>query len=146
VKHEGQTVWLCQPRTFMNLSGEAVGPMIQYYRVPLTRVMVVVDDADLPLGSIRMRVHGSSGGHHGLESLEQGIGGKRFGRQRIGIGRGAAAKRELAGYVLAGFEPDERSLFERVVMRATDQLECWLTDGVRMAMDRFNGVEKNAEA
>jgi PTH1 family peptidyl-tRNA hydrolase len=146
VNREGDQVWLCEPRTYMNLSGEAVGPLMRYYRIPLSRLMVVVDDADLPLGNVRMRIQGSSGGHHGLESLEQGIGGNAFGRQRIGIGRSAERGRELAGYVLAGFEPDERELLERVVVRAAEQLECWLADGVRTAMNRFNGMETNAKA
>jgi len=146
VTREGQHVWLCQPRTYMNLSGEAVGPLLRYYRVPVSRLMVVVDDADLPLGTVRMRALGSSGGHHGLESLERGVGGKGFGRQRVGVGRGADTGRELADYVLAGFEPDERDLIERVVVRAADQLECWLADGVRAAMNRFNGMETNAKA
>ena len=146
INRGANVVWLCQPGTFMNLSGEAVGPLVRYYRVSLRRLMVVVDDADLPLGLIRMRPQGSSGGHHGLESLQQQLGSRDFGRQRVGIGRGGEAGRQLAGYVLAGFEPEEREVLDRVVSRAVEQLQCWLADGVEIAMNRFNGSETNTKA
>ena len=74
VRRNGRPVWLCQPQTFMNLSGEAVGAMMSFYQLPLAQLLVVVDDADLPLGGLRLRPSGSSGGHHGLESIEQRLG------------------------------------------------------------------------
>ena len=132
-------VLLCEPQTFMNSSGEAVGPLIAYYQVPLKRVLVVVDDADLPLGELRLRPGGSSGGHHGLESIEQHLGTREFARLRVGIGRQAGA-REIADYVLGRFSPDETALAEKVLTVAGDQAECWLNAGIQKAMNQFNGI------
>src|SRR5579864_3308661 len=110
-------VVLCEPQTFMNASGESVGPVVGFYRVSLKQVMVVVDDADLPLGEIRMRPGGSSGGHHGLESIEQHLGTREFARLRIGIGRKAGA-REITDYVLGRFNSGELELAEKVLTAA----------------------------
>src|SRR5205085_7079818 len=118
-------VLLCEPQTFMNSSGEAVGPVIGFYRVPLTQVLVAVDDADLPFGEIRLRPGGSSGGHHGLESIEQHLGTREFARLRIGIGRKAGA-REITDYVLGRFSAAETELAEKVLTKAADQTEMWL--------------------
>jgi peptidyl-tRNA hydrolase, PTH1 family len=123
----------------MNLSGEAVGALKNFYQLPLKRLLVAVDDADLPLGEIRLRASGSSGGHHGLESIEQHLATREFVRLRIGIGR-ADGVREITDYVLARFNADEASLMEKVLVRAAGQVECWLDDGMEKAMNRFNGV------
>ena len=131
---------LCEPETFMNASGEAVGALATFYRVPVDRLIVVVDDADLPLGEIRLRARGSSGGHHGLESIEQHLATREFARLRIGIGRGQTAVRQITGHVLAEFNRAERDLMDKVVARACDQVECWTQDGVLQAMNRYNGV------
>src|SRR6185503_12614876 len=117
-------------QTFMNASGDAVGALVSFYRLPLARLLVAVDDADLPLGEIRMRPHGSSGGHHGLESIEQHVGGREFARLRLGIGRTADGKREITGYVLAPFSADETAVVERVLTAACAQVECWLDAGI----------------
>src|SRR5438067_378912 len=95
-------VLLCEPQTYMNSSGEAVAPVMKFYEVPLTGLLVIVDDADLPLGEIRLRPSGSSGGHHGLESIEQHLDARNYARLRIGIGRQTGA-REITGYVLGKF-------------------------------------------
>jgi PTH1 family peptidyl-tRNA hydrolase len=134
----GARVLLCEPQTYMNSSGEAVGPLAAFYRLPPGRLLVVVDDADLPMGEIRLRADGSSGGHHGLESIEQHLGTRAFARQRIGIGRAAGA-REITDYVLGRFSPAEAETVDRVLKIACDQVECWLTDGIQKAMSRFNG-------
>ena len=88
----GKRVLLCQPQTFMNLSGETVGELTKFYQLPLTQLIVAVDDADLPFGEIRLRPSGSSGGHHGLESIEQHVASREFARLRIGIGRKDGAR------------------------------------------------------
>lgn len=131
-------VLLGQPQTFMNVSGEAVGALVAFYQVPLARLLVAVDDADLPLGQIRMRPGGSSGGHHGLESIEQHLGSRDFPRLRMGIGRQDGA-REITDYVLAQFSPDEQALMAQVLDRAANQAECWLDEGIGKAMSQFNG-------
>lgn len=129
---------LCQPQTYMNLSGEAVGAVVNFYHAARERVLVAVDDADLPLGRIRLRGGGSSGGHHGLESIEQHFGTREFARLRIGIGRESDA-REITDYVLSEFSPAEAELFEKALTRAADQVECWLEQGLGKAMNLFNG-------
>jgi PTH1 family peptidyl-tRNA hydrolase len=131
-------VLLCEPQTFMNSSGEAVGAVVGFYRVPLKNLLVAVDDADLPLGEIRLRPGGSSGGHHGLESIEQHVGTREFARLRIGIGRKAGA-REITDYVLGRFNSGELDLAEKVLAAAADQAEMWLKAGIQKAMSQFNG-------
>ncbi len=136
-ERHGRRVLLCQPQTFMNASGETVGALMNFYRLPRTRVLVGVDDADLPLGEIRLRAGGSSGGHHGLESIEQHLGSREFARLRLGIGRRDGA-REITDYVLGRFDRTEAALVEKVLERAAGQTECWLSDGVQKAM-QLNG-------
>ena len=138
-ERSGRRVLLCQPQTFMNLSGETVGTLKNFYQLPLKQVLVVVDDADLPLGEIRLRASGSSGGHHGLESIEQHVASREFARLRIGIGRKDGA-REITNFVLGRFESDENAVLEKVLVRASDQVECWLDNGIEKAMNQFNGV------
>ncbi len=139
-ERNGLPVLLSRPQTFMNNSGEAVEAMVAFYRVPLSRLLVAVDDADLPLGEIRLRARGSSGGHHGLESIEKHVGSREFARLRIGIGRTADGRREITDHVLAPFSAAEAALMERVLMAASGQVECRLDDGIEKAMSQFNGV------
>jgi PTH1 family peptidyl-tRNA hydrolase len=138
-ERNGKKVLLCEPQTFMNLSGEAVGALVNFYQLPLAKILVAVDDADLPLGEIRLRKSGSSGGHHGLESIEQHLASREFARLRIGIGR-KDSSREIANYVLGKFEKSEGELLEKVLERAADQVETWLAAGIEKAMSQFNGV------
>ncbi len=143
-ERNGKRVLLCQPRTFMNASGEAVKAIMNFYQLqPQSELLVVMDDADLPLGEVRLRPSGRSGGHHGLESIEQHLATQAFARLRLGIGRKDGA-REITDYVLDRFEAAEAALMEKVLGRAADQAECWLADGIEMAMNRFNGVVDSA--
>lgn len=139
VSRDDKRVLLCEPLTFMNASGEAVGALVEFYRVTLDRLVVVVDDADLPLGEIRLRMRGGSGGHHGLESIEQRLGTQEFARLRVGIGRRIGA-REITGHVLGRFGSTETVLVDKVLTAACDQLDCWLRAGIQKAMNQFNGV------
>jgi peptidyl-tRNA hydrolase, PTH1 family len=141
---DGVRVLACQPQTYMNASGEAVGALAGFYQVASPRLLVVVDDADLPLGEIRLRQRGGSGGHHGLESIEQHLGTSQFARLRIGIGRRAGA-REITGHVLGRFDPAERELVEKILTVAADQIECWLVAGIQKAMNQFNGIVDDSE-
>jgi PTH1 family peptidyl-tRNA hydrolase len=142
-ERDGNRVVLCQPQTFMNLSGEAVGALVGFYQAPRTKLMVAVDDADLPLGEIRLRPGGSSGGHHGLESIEQHLGSREYARLRIGIGR-TDGKREITGHVLGRLSQGEMVVMEKVLARAADQVECWLAHGLQKAMSQFNGVVEDS--
>ena len=136
---DGRRCLLAEPQTYMNLSGEAVSALMNFYRVARERLLVVMDDADLPFGEIRMRAEGSSGGHHGLESIEAHLGTRQYARLRIGIGRHANAVREISGYVLGPFRAADGELLEKVLTRACDQVECWLDEGIAKAMSRYNG-------
>lgn len=136
-------VLLCQPQTFMNSSGEAVGAVKEFYRVAVARLLVVVDDADLPLGHLRLRPGGSPGGHHGLESIEQHLGSRQYARLRVGIGRQDGA-REITGHVLGRFGSTEAALVDKVITVASEQAETWLEAGIQKAMNRFNGPIEGA--
>jgi len=138
-ERDGQRVLLCEPQTFMNASGEAFGAVVDFYQVPTRHLLVAVDDADLPLGEIRLRSRGSSGGHHGLESIEHRLGSRDFARLRIGIGR-KSGEREITDYVLGRFGSTETALVDKVLKVACDQVECWLNAGIQKAMSQFNGV------
>jgi PTH1 family peptidyl-tRNA hydrolase len=139
VKRDGQNLWLCAPETYMNASGEAVGAVRDFYQVPPERLLVAVDDADLPCGQIRLRPGGGSGGHHGLESVQQHLGTPEFARLRIGIGRDERNARQITSYVLSDFSPAETEVLEKALTRACEQVECWLIEGIGQAMNRFNG-------
>ena len=135
----GKKFLLAEPQTFMNLSGETVGALVKFYQLPLAQLLVTVDDADLPLGEIRLRPGGSSGGHHGLESIEQHLGTREFARLRIGIGR-RDGTREITNFVLGKFDAAETAVLEKVLERAAGQIECWLDAGLQKAMSQFNGT------
>jgi PTH1 family peptidyl-tRNA hydrolase len=137
---DGRKVILGQPQTFMNDSGAAVGAVGRFYQLPAERILIVVDDADLPLGKLRLRPDGSSGGHHGLESIEAALGTRGYPRLRLGIGRRAEDDRQIAHYVLDRFEAAERKAMEEVLDRAVQQVECWLSAGINEAMNKFNGA------
>ena len=135
----GKKFLLVEPQTFMNLSGDTVGALVKFYQLPLAQLIIAVDDADLPLGEIRLRPGGGSAGHHGIESVTQHIGTREFARLRIGIGRRDGA-REITNFVLGKFEAAETSVMEKVLERAASQIECWLDAGLQKAMSQFNGT------
>jgi peptidyl-tRNA hydrolase, PTH1 family len=136
----GKKIMLCQPQTFMNASGEAIGALGRFYQLAPERMLVAVDDADLPLGQIRLRAEGSSGGHHGLESVEQQLATRKYPRLRLGIGRRAEDGREITGHVLGRFTGEERAVVEEELERASRQVECWWNAGITEAMNQFNGA------
>jgi len=138
-EHGGRTVLLAEPQTYMNASGESVGALVRFYQLPLERLLVVVDDADLPLGEIRLRPGGGTGGHHGLESVMQHVGSREYARLRIGIGR-QENLRQITGHVLGRFSAAENALLDKVLERAGGQMECWLDAGIQKAMSQFNGA------
>ncbi len=133
-------VVLAKPQTFMNLSGRSVATLAARYRLSLGDILVVHDDVDLPLGRLRVRPRGGAGGHRGLESIIQALGGSQeFGRLRIGIGRPQATGEEgLRDYVLSDFAPDEVEVLREVFARAAEAVLCILEDGLETAMNRYN--------
>ncbi len=146
----GRRVLLCQPQTYMNLSGEAVGALAGFYKIALDQLLVIVDDVNLPFGELRLRPSGGSGGHHGLESIELHMAGSGFARQRVGIGKPAHGGGELTGHVLGVFAELEADAVGEVLAKAANQAESWLCDGTQKAMNDFNGpvispVKENEE-
>ncbi len=128
---------LVKPMTYMNLSGEAVGPLARFYKVPPEAILLVYDDMDLPLGTLRMRPKGSPGGHKGVASVIQHLGTTEIPRLRIGIGRPPGGM-DPAAYVLAPFSEEEEAIIAGVVENAADAVECWLTKGLEAAMNWVN--------
>ena len=133
-----ESLVLAEPTTFMNLSGWAVREIAAFYKIEPGDMLILVDDADLPLGKLRMRASGSAGGHNGLKSIIQEIGTDQFPRLRIGVGRQPG---ELRNHVLGRFGADEREPIEAAVKRAADAAEMFVKDGVVKAMNRFNAPE-----
>ena len=133
-------VVLCEPQTYMNQSGEAVRAVLGFYRVPVARLLVLVDDADLPFGEIRLRGRGSSGGHHGLDSVAEHVGTTDYARLKIGIGQRRDGPRQITGFVLSPFAGEEKKTLGKILARVADQAECWMAEGVERAMNKFNGV------
>ena len=131
---------LAKPLTFMNLSGGAVGTLSRYYRVERGDILVVVDDANLPLGRLRARPDGSDGGHNGLRSVIEEFGTREVPRLRVGVGRGES-HRELVGHVLSRFDESERGKIEEMIMRAADAVEVFVWDGISAVMNRFNASD-----
>jgi PTH1 family peptidyl-tRNA hydrolase len=143
-KRAGRRVLVCKPQTYMNASGQAVVAVVGFYRVALPQLLVLVDDADLPLGALRLKPFGGSGGHHGLESVQQHLGTREYARLRIGIGR-QEGTREITGYVLGRFQSTEQAAVDKVLSRASEAAECWMDEGIEMAMTRFNGAPPERE-
>ena len=130
---------LVKPQTFMNASGEAVQRIAAYFKVLVEDQLVVYDDLDLPLGAIRMKPGGSSGGHNGIKSIESLLGTSQFPRLRLGIGREAGDRQATVRYVLSDFSGKERERFCRALQRALDQVEEWQRSSFEKAMSLYNG-------
>lgn len=141
-KGAGKDVVLVKPMTFMNLSGEAVGKLAGRYHATPERLVVVHDDMDLPLGKMRIRLGGSSGGHKGIASITEHLGAQEFTRVRVGIGRPEARDREeVIEHVLGPLSPQETKVMERTIPAVSEALDVILADGVTAAMNRFNGLD-----
>jgi PTH1 family peptidyl-tRNA hydrolase len=134
---DGQVALLVKPLTSMNLSGQAVGELVRYFKIDVGDLLVVVDEVQLPLGRLRARARGSAGGHNGLKSIIAHL-GEEFARLRIGVGRGDA-RRDLADHVLSRFEPDEQAEATRMTARASDAADTFITSGIAAVMNGYNG-------
>ena len=139
----GRRVLLARPLTYMNLSGTSVAGLVRFYKVRPADVIVAYDDLDLPLGRIRLRAEGGSGGHNGVKSIIERLGTDQFARLRIGIGRPSAG--EPADYVLDDFRGDEKPAIEAALDAAAQAVVVWLDDGIEAAMNRFNNFVSPAE-
>jgi len=139
----GEKLLLARPWTFMNLSGKSAACLVRKHRVPLSDLLVIYDDLDLPLGKIRLRQSGSSGGHKGMNSIISALGGEGFPRIRVGIGRPQVEGQPLSedaiiSYVLSDFSRHEEASLKPVIARVAEAIDCFLTQGITAAMNEFN--------
>ena len=134
----GKRVLLARPQTYMNLSGEAVRGLVDFYKIELPHLLIISDDLDIPAGTLRLRQSGSAGGQGGLKNVIQHLGTNEFNRVRFGIGR-PPGKMNPKDYVLQEFKGDEAILVREVVDQAANAVEVWLKEGIEPAMTRFNG-------
>ena len=139
-REQRQRVLLAQPLTYMNESGASVGPLADYYDIPLDDILVIHDDLDLPLGKLRLRGGGGSGGQKGIKSLIQHLGDPGFARARVGIGR-PPGRMAVTDYVLQNFsarDEEEMAITRQEVLEAVD---IWVFEGIEAAMNRFNSKQ-----
>ncbi len=132
----GQKVLLVKPQTFMNLSGEAVRAVMDYYKEPVENLLVIYDDADIPAGAVRIRKKGGAGTHNGMRSVVSCLGDDGFARIRIGIG--TQDDRDIVDHVLGGFTREEADVMREAVLTAVSAVECMLSKGIDIAMNEYN--------
>jgi|SRR5699024_5592537 len=132
-----EKVIFVQPQTFMNLSGEGVRPLLDYYNIDIEDIVVIYDDLDLPVGKIRLREKGGHGGHNGIRSLIEHLGTKEFKRIRVGVGRPANAQ-PIVSYVLKPFAKEETDDVNHAIMVSADAAETWVEKSFNEAMNQFN--------
>lgn len=137
VSYKGEKLYLAKPQVYMNNSGSSVAQLKRYYRIPNTNFLVIYDDLDLPLGYLRLRPQGGSGGHNGMMSIINQLGFQDFPRMRLGIGR-PPGKMEPAAYVLQAFSEEDNPLVDIVLNRAVECVETFISEGLECAMNRFN--------
>ncbi len=134
----GEPVVVIKPQTYMNLSGEALAPLLKEPEfTPSRDLLVLVDDADLPLGTFRLRSRGSAGGHNGLKSIQAALGSQAYARLRIGTGP-VPDGADLADFDLARFPKDELAVLADLLPTLVDAVTSWVTEGIETAMNRFN--------
>lgn len=139
----GERVLLARPMTFVNLSGTTVTRLVRKHDIHLSDLLIVYDDLDLPIGKIRLRQSGGSGGHRGMNSLISALGSDDFPRIRVGIGRPQMERQSVGedaiiNHVLGGFSPQEEKLIEPAVVTVSEVIDCFLTQGIEAAMNKFN--------
>jgi len=139
----GERLLLARPGTFMNLSGDSVFCLVRRHGICLSDLLIIHDDLDLPLGKIRLRQSGGSGGHRGIESIISALGCEGFPRVRVGIGRpredaGATTEDAVVSYVLSDFSPGEEAIISTVIIRVAEAIDCFVAEGIEAAMNRFN--------
>jgi peptidyl-tRNA hydrolase, PTH1 family len=135
---DGHKVVLAKPQTYMNLSGQAVSALLRFYKIPMERLLVIHDELDLPLGTLRLRPGGGSAGNRGLASIIEQLGTQEFPRLRIGIGH-PPGQMSGADYVLQNFPPAEQELLELVLKHAVEAAQVFVKSGLETAMNQYNG-------
>jgi len=137
-RHQGHKLILAKPQTYMNESGQAVSSLLNFYKIPVENLLVAFDEMDLPLGEIRIRPKGGSSGQKGMKSILQRLGHENFPRVRLGIGH-PPGRIPPPDYLLQDFTYDEQTRLAPVLTDATDAVLTFVTEGLEIAMNRFNG-------
>lgn len=135
----GEKVLLVKPQTFMNLSGDSIIEFVNFFKIPIEKVIVISDDISLDTGRIRIRAKGSAGGHNGLKSIIYQLKSDAFPRVKIGVGSPSNANYELADYVLGRFSKDEIPVLEEAIIKTDKAVKEIIVRGVQSAMNRYNG-------
>ena len=138
-EYQGRRVVLAKPHTFMNLSGQSVGSLVRFYKVPLDNILVAYDDVDLPFGTIRIRPDGGSAGQKGMASIIDRLGTQDFPRLRLGVGR-PPGRMDAKDYVLQDFASGEKELLKLTLDRAAEAALIFVSEGLDSAMNQFNGA------
>ncbi|MCE5258827.1 MAG: aminoacyl-tRNA hydrolase [Chloroflexi bacterium] len=133
----GERVVLAKPQTFMNESGKAVQPIMRWWKIPPEHILVIYDDLDIPLGRLRLRADGSSGGHRGINSIIAETSSPAFNRLRIGIGRPIG---DAIDHVLNGFSAEEKTVLDKLFEQLDPIVDCFLREGLASAMNRYNSL------
>lgn len=140
--YKGEKILIAKPQTYMNLSGESVRPLLDYYNIPISDLLVIVDDVYLEVGRLRIRSTGSDGGHNGLKNIIQHLGTKDFSRLRVGVG---GAEGNLIGHVLGKFPKDEKKKLDEIVKICSEAALFFTQEGVEAAMNKYNAIGKEAD-
>jgi PTH1 family peptidyl-tRNA hydrolase len=141
-EYQERRIILAKPQTYMNLSGQAVGSLARFYKVPPENMLVVYDDVDLPLGTLRLRPDGGSAGQKGMRSIIERLGTEVIPRLRVGIGR-PPGRMDAAAYVLQDFSRDEADLLPQILDRACEAALTFITRGLETAMNQYNPALNN---
>lgn len=136
-KLEGEKAILAKPQTFMNVSGPSVARLVETWEIPCSNLLIISDDIDLPLGQLRLRESGGTGGHKGLRSIQNRMGTQDIPRLRVGIGR-PPGRTEPADFVLEDFSKNELMEVEIALRRTADCVRCFIREGIQAAMTVFN--------
>lgn len=134
---------LAKPTTYMNLSAQSVVPMSKFYKVPLENLIILHDDVDLPLGTLRIRSEGGAGGQKGMASIIEASGSQEIARMRIGIGR-PPGRMAVSDYVLENFTQPEQILLDRLFDRIHAAITLWMEQGIKAAISKYNGPMPDA--
>lgn len=140
-QYQGKKLYLAKPQTYMNLSGQSVSGLAKFFKVPPENILVIHDDMDIPLGTLRIRKNGGPGGQKGVKSIIEKLGTQEFPRLRFGIGR-PPGRMDPKAYVLEKFLPQEKEEFEFTLIRARDAVITFVNGGIDKAMNKYNGNGK----
>lgn len=139
---EGEKILILKPTTYMNDSGVAVGQFARFYNIPPEDIVIIHDDMDLPVGFLRIRPNGSSGGHNGIKSVQSHLGTDKFVRFRIGIGHPVHEHKVVLDYVLTKFNEEEKKIMTNTITAAVQAADAWITSDLQAVMTKFNSKKK----